>query len=281
MRCASLRHHTGSIAISQAKTARWCARLAQLRLTCSTQVCAFAHAATNLTWHATWQSNSHLLADAKLFVLGAEGRHPHILQSSFLGSDFLFAGVYDRYFEASIEQSYGRLSFAPLVIDSSPPFLLRDKGTSFGFHNDQSVAYLQDSLGVKTDGSQYFLIHVHAPLYQGRSPMVCTFYSLCSVHREVQGTFTCPSASTAAAVASQDASCATFELQSAGLVCAALDQIEPVFFCFFFWLSCPSFLGCILLDIAAHLQAHAWAAGLDQPIIFFMHCNPDRILVAA
>jgi hypothetical protein len=179
VRCASLRHHTGSIATSQAKTARWCARLAQLRLTCSTQVCVRLRMLRQIQ-HGMRRGKATVtcLLLQTLFVLGAEDRHPHILQSSFLGSDFLFAGVYDRYFEASIEQSYGRLSFAPLVIDSSPPFLLRDKGTSFGFHNDQSVAYLQDSLGVKTDGSQFFLIHVHAPLYQGRSPMVCTLFTL-------------------------------------------------------------------------------------------------------
>lgn len=83
------------------------------------------------------------------------------------------AGVYDRYFETTIEQSFGRLSFAPVINDNTAPFLLRNKGTSFPFHHDQTIAYLQDSLGISTDGSEYFLMHVHAPLYQSISPSVC------------------------------------------------------------------------------------------------------------
>jgi hypothetical protein len=82
------------------------------------------------------------------------------------------AGVYDRYFEAAVEQSFGRLSFAPLANDGAPPFLLQNTGTSFAFHHDQSVAYLEKDRGIATNGSEYYLIHVHAPLYQGKSPMV-------------------------------------------------------------------------------------------------------------
>ena len=83
------------------------------------------------------------------------------------------AGVYDRFFESMIEQSYGRLAFATdIQVDQTSPFRLRDSGQSFAFHHDQSIQYVEDTLGVQTDGSDYFLIHIHAPLYQSRSPLV-------------------------------------------------------------------------------------------------------------
>ena len=79
--------------------------------------------------------------------------------------------MYDRYFEATAEQSFGRLSFAPLVADAAPPHRLRARGDAFEFHHQQSVAYLEQERGIATDGSEFFVIHVHAPLLQGRSPM--------------------------------------------------------------------------------------------------------------
>jgi hypothetical protein len=73
----------------------------------------------------------------------------------------------------TIEQSYGRLSFAPeVVIDRTAPFLLENTGDSFSFHHGQSIRYIEEDLAIKTDGSEFFLIHIHTPLFQSKSPMV-------------------------------------------------------------------------------------------------------------
>jgi hypothetical protein len=84
----------------------------------------------------------------------------------------MHAGVYDRYFESIIEQSYGRISFAPVPVIDTAPVLLRDKGQDFAFHHAQSLQYLEGVLNISTTGLEYFMIHVHSPLFQGKSPMV-------------------------------------------------------------------------------------------------------------
>eukprot|EP00892_Ulva_mutabilis_P002899 jgi/Ulvmu1/1260/UM109_0058.1 len=109
-----------------------------------------------------------------------------------------WTGVYDRAMEATIEHSFGRLSVSPdIVIDQSAPYLLKSTSDDpFQFHHKQSIDHLENTLGVNTDGSDFFMIHVNAPLHLERSP-----------------------------------------------------------------------------------KAHAWFAGLHQPVIFNMHCNPSHYLL--
>lgn len=73
-----------------------------------------------------------------------------------------------------MENSFGRLSMNPdMVVDRTGPFMLKEiDDDPFQFHHRQSIDYLENTLGVRTDGSDYFIIHVNAPLHLKKSPKV-------------------------------------------------------------------------------------------------------------
>lgn len=79
-----------------------------------------------------------------------------------------------------MENSFGRLSISPdIIIDRSSPFLLRQTDEDpFQFHHAQSIDHLENTLGIKTDGSDFFIIHVNAPLHLEKSPKVNTHNSM-------------------------------------------------------------------------------------------------------